>query len=703
MSALGLAPDGRAATAVSDSVYLGDGAGYHGCEQSMNCRSSAGYSLDAGKNMQVLSDEVDSIFAKESAGAMSSASISRVNALLELSRVWCWIDRVESMHDDSINLTDCGVLSMFEEHMSHDEKTTHAVHPVLGIKTFSSSSRSSARTVCGWTDTWTPNPSTGKLRKDDFDGASAYSNSDAETMASFSELEGIIEECEDLDSFERAAAIALWHGNIELAVNVLRRNIDAGVLNPAISKSDAAAAEETAERAPMGWNADMTTEYLQLVSLVAMCFAGYSAELKKSTRNAWTSMCLHVLAQLEGSKRQATSYLVAACRFLFDTLDNSNDGFDAIIMNDKLYLEDRIAFSCIYLSDGKVVAWLSDVTSRCKESGSCEGLLVTGLSGDGLDILQQYIDIYTDIQTAALLVGRKVEKVPENTSPPREWLWLFEYRNLLNRWQMFIERASLDVELGKLQRQRPDRNRSASGLSLLHQQQQDSSIDGSAHGSQTGNNSHLTAQPLPSSATNRSGIYPENAANKPSGGVQVVDRKTSLNRTMYTLPVHSDFPHVYLRCHYCSSSLPVDAMQQQNTAYLRKQRPIINFCPNCKKPLPRCYVCQLYVGLINPHAEVSRILAQKRRIADNSNALQIGLGTTASLPLNLLQASSLLKEEEKSDHNILNFGRWLFFCQRCKHGGHASCIDDWFGQPGVNDFFRSVCGVSGCNCRCLQI
>lgn len=656
--------------------------------QTMSDRSAAGYSLDAGKNIQVLSDEVDAILSKYSFQELSPASASRVCALLELSRVWCWIDRVESMHDDSITLTDCGVLSMFERHMVSPEGTCRETHPALGAKMFSSSARSSARTVCGWTDTWVPSTrEPTKAADDDDDGddgasASTY-NGDQDTLqeVEVSELECIIEECENLDSFERAAAIALWHGNIELAVEVLRRNIDAESLG-----------DETAEtKGRTGWNADMTPEYLQLISLVAMCFAGYTPGVKPA-KNAWSSMCLHVLAQLQGSKRQATWYLVTACRFLLDTLQDVPDPKTAsgatpvaaaihlkVVDDDKLYLEDRIAFACSYLSDEEVVKWLSDVANRCKKSGSCEGLLVTGLSSDGLDILQQYLDVHADIQTAALLVGRTVEKLPPSSSqeealpPPLPWKWLFEYRNLLNRWQMFVERACLDVELGKLQRQRPDRNRSSSAVSLQQPREQDSSIDGSAHGSTQGSLSggggksqqqqqqqHSMRQQPPSSAP------PPIPGSR--GGAQV-DRKTSLNRTMYTLPAHSDFPHVYLRCHYCSSSLPVDAMQQQNTAFLRKQRPIINFCPNCKKPLPKCYVCQLYVGLVNPHAEVSRVLA---------------------------------RGASQKDDNVLAFGRWLFFCQRCKHGGHAACVASWFGGEG-GTAARDVCGVNSCNCRCHDV
>ena len=36
-----------------------------------------------------------------------------------------------------------------------------------------------------------------------------------------------------------------------------------------------------------------------------------------------------------------------------------------------------------------------------------------------------------------------------NPVDKREWRWLWEYRNLLNKMQVFLGRAALDVELGK--------------------------------------------------------------------------------------------------------------------------------------------------------------------------------------------------------------------------------------------------------------
>jgi hypothetical protein len=55
-------------------------------------------------------------------------------------------------------------------------------------------------------------------------------------------------------------------------------------------------------------------------------------------------------------------------------------------------------------------------------------------------------------------------------------------------------------------------------------------------------------------------------------------------------------------------------------------------------------------------------------------------------------------------HNVLSFGQWFFFCQHCKHGGHAACIDDWFeGEDHNRERGREVCGVNGCSCHCRAL
>ena len=175
------------------------------------------------------------------------------------------------------------------------------------------------------------------------------------------------------------------------------------------------------------------------------------------------------------------------------------------------------------------------------------------------------------------------------------------------------------------------------------------------------------------------------------------------------MPPHSDAPHVFLRCNYCSSSLPSDPLQQQQASFFRKQRPLINCCANCKKPLPRCYVCLLYMGLVNPTLEFNRALAQRRKLAGASS----GGATNAAV---MAQAGE--GDDAAQSHNMLAFGQWYFFCQHCKHGGHAACIESWFedgqGAKGTRGALleggeggmigegggRRVCGVNGCLCLC---
>lgn len=57
-------------------------------------------------------------------------------------------------------------------------------------------------------------------------------------------------------------------------------------------------------------------------------------------------------------------------------------------------------------------------------------------------------------------------------------------------------------------------------------------------------------------------------------------------------------------------------------------------CPNCRKPLPRCAVCLMYMG------------------------------TTTT--------------RETDSSQMVAFGNWFSWCQSCRHGGHADHISKWF-------------------------
>lgn len=739
-------------------------------EKVMCERSSCGYSLDAGKNLQVLSDELDYMCSSSSStrgygnsshsahggSAFSTAyptptgspihSINKnINPMLnaailrqtlQLIRVWGWVDRVEALHDDDVTVTNCGVLDIVRN-ASSVGASIEKKHPRFDLPVYSSAevggsgtgagtgtgARERIRQVCGWAsaltdpqdaDTAQGGVGLGKpakfprqvkaVTRDEEDGEEEDEEEEEEEEGGMSELEALVDECEAADSVERASALAMWHGHPELAIRILQQYAEKYV---PIDSSDFGHGS-TNHTCGHGWDEVMTPEYLQLLNLVAMCFAGHGGGQGRG--NMWVAMCERVLVQLNNSRRSASAYLAAICRFLLESLPNASASgysgdsaatatvdyssrFDCVIRNEALILEDRLGFASFYLADAPLLIWVQSLAAEYTKEGRLEGLLLCGLQGDGTHILQEYVNRHEDVQTAALLVGRNIRgKLPEGPDGMRnlsgtafsEWSWLYEYRIFLNRSQLFMSRASLDVELGRRQRLRAEVEVSGQAL---------------------GAPGKSAIKAAPASGAGAASAKPTSAA------TAAVDRRSSNSRVLYALPAHNDFPHIFLRCNYCSSSLPVDAMQQQqHTAFLRKQKPVINFCPSCKKPLPRCYVCQLYMGLVNPHAEVSRILAQKRRLLDRAKAVRahaqgIEKGTAAQQAGKAVSSVQQHSQQDLDEHNVLEFGRWLFFCQKCKHGGHASCIDHWFeGESesvmGGEVARRTVCGVNGCDCQC---
>jgi len=268
-------------------------------------------------------------------------------------------------------------------------------------------------------------------------------------------------------------------------------------------------------------------------------------------------------------------------------------------------MEDRIAFACTYLPDDEILVYLRYLLKENLKFGNIEGVFLTGLDSKNkacIEILQQYIDIHQDIQTVALLVCRN----PNICSPfiegsELDTFWLFEYRQLLNRWEMFMQRALLDVELGARYRSFQLKAKNQQGEQASDSLSTAAAPTATAMESNQDKSRNNIPEKMSSSSLAKSKLKPPSNIN-PTSSSNVVDRKTNTDRVIYCLPTHiADTPHVFLRCNFCASSLPVDCMQRQpNAAWLRRQRPIISCCPSCKKALPRCYICLLYLGMINP-------------------------------------------------------------------------------------------------------
>eukprot|EP01103_Thecamoeba_quadrilineata_P012751 TRINITY_DN3369_c0_g1_i2.p1 TRINITY_DN3369_c0_g1~~TRINITY_DN3369_c0_g1_i2.p1 ORF type:complete len:703 (-),score=75.42 TRINITY_DN3369_c0_g1_i2:64-2172(-) len=216
--------------------------------------------------------------------------------------------------------------------------------------------------------------------------------------------EAFLKQLEQQRQYDRAAAIAVFHLDIRNAVLSLQRS------------------------------ASVSHEPNFL--FVAM---GLSAD---TTDNLWQDSYTQLRSQLENHP-----YLRASFLFLCsDGLDN----YQEILNDTNISLFDRVAFACRYLPDTALREYVEKKMQQTVLSGNLEGLILTGLSGVGADLLEKYVDRTADVQSVALVCSLVP---PSLFNDFRATRWVESYRQLLDFWQLWHERALLDI--GRREPNRP--------------------------------------------------------------------------------------------------------------------------------------------------------------------------------------------------------------------------------------------------------
>ncbi|KAG2219747.1 hypothetical protein INT45_007786 [Circinella minor] len=124
---------------------------------------------------------------------------------------------------------------------------------------------------------------------------------------------------------------------------------------------------------------------------------------------------------------------------------SSNDWF-RVLNEPRLSLKERVAVALRVLDDEKLSQYLEKSTERVIEEGDVEGVLLTGLTTSAVDLFEQTVNRYSDVQTASLVMSYVV---PQRFKDKRVEDWVESYRNLLDRWQLWHSRAKFDIERGK--------------------------------------------------------------------------------------------------------------------------------------------------------------------------------------------------------------------------------------------------------------
>lgn len=171
------------------------------------------------------------------------------------------------------------------------------------------------------------------------------------------------------------------------------------------------------------------------LNLIATAVAGYMAYKDQPGNNAWRQQCRKMSAELEDP------YLRVIFAFIAD-----DDWWD-ILYEPAISLRERLGVALRFLNDIDLGRFLERTSSTVIKNGELEGLILTGITPSGVDLLQSYVDKTSDVQTTALI---SLFGCPRYFKDRRVDEWVQTYRSMLNSWELFAMRAKFDCLRTKL-------------------------------------------------------------------------------------------------------------------------------------------------------------------------------------------------------------------------------------------------------------
>lgn len=292
------------------------------------------------------------------------------------------------------------------------------------------------------------------------------------------------------------------------------------------------------------------------------------------------------------------AYIKGILAFLCGSMSGDSSDF---LLNQDLDIKDKLAYACRFYADDELKEFLSKVLQNCIEDGDLGGLYLTGFSQSTVSVLEAYLLRTDDIQTVALLscyLRNSCPDLGEHASSVENWIQT--YRDLLDRLSLWEARSKFDH----------DRKSMFPAVDC-----EDSSILGS--------------------------VYPRCGF---CSAALIEIKSGAPGSSTQSRPLMS-----------AASRVLGPPSSSQITSLPSKS----SFCPNCKRPLPRCSVCLLPVTCTTPNP--------------STRAVQ-----------------GLAKEDTRAS---TDFNEWIVWCQSCRHGGHSGHLSEWFS-------IHSECPVPDCPCLC---
>lgn len=473
------------------------------------------------------------------------------------------------------------------------------------------------------------------------------------------------------------------------------------------------------------------------LSSVAMALSGYTGE----RTSVWREMCQSLKNQLNNPYMKAM--------FAFLTCD-SDTNFSDITDDKDLILVDRVAFSLLYLPDDKLNVYLSETMSTLVDNGDLNGILLTGITNDGLNLLQRYIEISSDIQSVSLIVLHSLPSLI--CTDKRAQLWVECYRGMLDCWRLWHHRAHFDNlwysnasnlakppihilincnycgnPINKSSRkqaqygscmmshhhyslQSPTMNSinvptigfSSEPNATAQLNQQSTSYPHNVNDFLNQRQSSTAYGSNPVSILNTTHSF-NNAVSDTSPSPSLTGQTVTVNTQSSSSSIGSSMPPI--DSHNINQSSSQQTLVANTITTMSNVRTKSSL--NCKKcSYAKCCLCltQLGSNVINDQRSIQSFnqlyknSARPRNLSLNNDQFSFADDNVKpfrnSTQQQTISTTTLLASNANTrTHQLSN---WFSWCQTCRHGAHSAHLLSWFNE-------NSECPVSGCECKCMNL
>ncbi|KAF9194611.1 hypothetical protein BGZ50_005971 [Haplosporangium sp. Z 11] len=227
-----------------------------------------------------------------------------------------------------------------------------------------------------------------------------------------SDLKRTVERLEREGSFEVAAGWAFFHGELDLAIEVLSRGDDKLKLMSIVVA---------------GFNRNHS-------NMSGTALGALSGNSEKASNSAWKAQCK------SHGQSQSNPYIRAIFSYI------ATGDWRDVLEEKSLSLADRVGVALRFMSDDELMTYIQNTADSHVNDGEIDGMILTGLTEAGLDLLTNYVNRTGDIQTATLASS---VAVPRYFKDSRVDEWVEYYRDLLDRWQLYYTRARFDIARGR--------------------------------------------------------------------------------------------------------------------------------------------------------------------------------------------------------------------------------------------------------------